>query len=156
MNNPWPSARKVLLQLSILQRAPKLELSLLQRRDYLLPHGGLRVLKKDLAARAKILKAASQAPLVEDLKLKAVAEAARQIGQALAANCLAISKLRRWKGSAKEGTLKSAELSQRVGGLEQEVARLHEELQRSQQEAKALVAEKSKEALALSDKNTEL
>ncbi|KAK7382550.1 hypothetical protein VNO80_01436 [Phaseolus coccineus] len=78
------------------------------------------------------------------------------MGQALAANCLAISKLRRWKVSAKEEALKAARLSQRVGGLEQEVTGLQKELQRSQEEAKALLTEYSKEALALSDKNAKL
>jgi len=81
-----------------------------------------------------------------------VEQAVRQLEQALAANCLAISKLKGWKGLAKETSLKVVELSQRVGGL---VAKLHEELQQSQQEAKALLNEKSKEALELSNKNTE-
>jgi len=81
-----------------------------------------------------------------------VEQAVRQLGQALAANCLAISKLTGCKGSAKEETHKVVELSQQVGRLQQET----EELQRSQQEAKALLTEKSNEVLQMSNKNAEL
>jgi len=81
-----------------------------------------------------------------------VKQAVRQLGQALAANCLAISQLRGWKGSAKEESHKVSELSQQVGGLRQET----EELQRLQQEAKALLTEKSKEVLEISNKNADL
>ncbi|KAL9331257.1 hypothetical protein ACSQ67_000867 [Phaseolus vulgaris] len=56
-----------------------------------------------------------------------VEQAVRQLERALAANCLAISKLKGWKGLAKEKSLKVVELSRRVGGL---VAKLHEELRR--------------------------
>ena len=41
-------------------------------------------------------------------------------------------------------------------GLKQETTRLHEELQWTQEEARALLTEKSKEALKLSNKNAEL
>jgi len=85
-----------------------------------------------------------------------VDQVVRQLGQALAINCLAISKLRGWKGLAKETSLKVVELSQRAGGLEQGIAKLHEELQRSQQEAKVLLTEKYKEAIELTNKNTKL
>ena len=54
-----------------------------------------------------------------------VEQAVRQLGQALTTNCLAISKLRGWKGSAKEESHKVVELSQQVGGLKQETTKLH-------------------------------
>ncbi|KAK7342312.1 hypothetical protein VNO80_25259 [Phaseolus coccineus] len=76
-------------------------------------------------------------------------QTARQLGQALAANCLVFLILRRWKDSAKEEVLKAAELVQRVGGLMLEV----EELQSTHRETKT---ENSKEALDLSAKNAEL
>jgi len=69
----------------------------------------------------------------------------RQLGQALVANCLVLSKLRRWKNSAKKEALKVVKLVQRV-----------KELQTTQQETKALLTKKSKEALELSAKNVEL
>jgi len=67
------------------------------------------------------------------------------VRQALATNCLGLSKLRRWKDSTKEGALKVAELTQRVG-----------KLQMMHQETKVLLTEKSKEALELSAKNVKL
>jgi len=69
---------------------------------------------------------------------------------------LAISKLREWKGSAEKKSHELTELLQLVGGLKQERTKLHEELQQSQQEVKAFLTEKSKEALELSDKNARL
>ncbi|KAK7377717.1 hypothetical protein VNO80_03148 [Phaseolus coccineus] len=69
----------------------------------------------------------------------------RQLGQALAENCLVLSKLRRWKDLTKEEVHKVYELIQRV-----------EDLQMMHQETKALLTEKSKEALELSAKNAEL
>jgi len=54
-------------------------------------------------------------------------QAVRQLGQASATNCLAISKPREWKGSTKRKSHEVTELLQQVGGL-----KLHEELQRSQ------------------------
>ena len=57
-----------------------------------------------------------------------VEQVVRQLGQALSANCLVISKLRGWKGSAKEESHKVAELSRQVDGLKQETTKLHEEL----------------------------
>jgi len=54
-----------------------------------------------------------------------VEQAVRQLGQALVVNCLTISKLTGWKGSAKEETHKVAELSRQVDGLKH---KLHEEL----------------------------
>jgi len=85
-----------------------------------------------------------------------VEQAVRQLGQALATNCLAISQLREWKGSAEKKSHEVTELLQQVGGLKQETSKLHEELQRSQQEAKALLTKKSMEALELFDKNVRL
>ena len=67
-----------------------------------------------------------------------------------------ISKLRGWKGSTNKESHKVVELSQQVGGLPQETVKLRKELQRSQQEAKALLTEKSNEVLKLSNKNVEL
>jgi len=46
----------------------------------------------------------------------------------LDANCLTISKLRGWKGPAKDESHKVVELSQQVGGLKQEAAEVNEEL----------------------------
>ena len=83
-----------------------------------------------------------------------VEQAVRQQGQALATNFLAISKLREWKGSTKKKSHEVTEHLQQVGVLKQETPKLHEELQWSQQEA--FLAEKSKEALKISNKNTEL
>ena len=48
-----------------------------------------------------------------------VEQAVRQLGQALAANFLAISKLRGWKGSVKEETHEVDELTWHVDGLKQ-------------------------------------
>ena len=79
-------------------------------------------------------------------------QAVRQLGQALAGNCLAISKLRGWKGSAKEESHKVVELSRQVDGLQHEMAKLHQE----QEDSRALLTEKSKEALDLSNKIAEL
>ncbi|KAK7382596.1 hypothetical protein VNO80_01518 [Phaseolus coccineus] len=122
--------------------------------------------KRDLAARAITLKAAAQAPPTEDSKLKAVAEGrkfaeertvgklnvleedrlieqtSRKLGQALAANCLVLSRLRRWKDAAKEEADKAAELAQRV-----------KDLHSSHHETKVLLIVKSKEALDLFAKN---
>ena len=105
----------------------------------------------------KILLSAKAKEKLESLEEdQPVEQAVRQLGQALAANCLAISKMRGWKGSAKEESHKVVELSQQVEGLKQETARLLEELQRTQEEAMTLLTENSKEALELSNKNTEL
>jgi len=85
-----------------------------------------------------------------------VGQAMRQLGQALATSCLAISKLIEWKGSAEKRSHKVIELLHQVGSLKQETTKLYEEFQQSQQEAKALLTEKSKEALELSEKNASL
>jgi len=81
-----------------------------------------------------------------------VEQAVRQLGQALAANCLAISKLRGWQGSAKKESDKVVKLSRQVDGLQHESSKLHQE----QEESRALLIEKSKEALNLSTKNAKL
>jgi len=46
-----------------------------------------------------------------------VEQVVRQLGKALATNCLAISKPREWKGSTKKKSHDVAELLQQVGGL---------------------------------------
>ena len=60
-----------------------------------------------------------------------VGQAVRQLRQALATSCLAIFKLRDWKGSAEKKSHEVTELLQQVGGLKQEMSKLYEELQRS-------------------------
>jgi len=57
-----------------------------------------------------------------------VEQVVRQLGQALATNCLVISKLREWKGSVKKKSHEVTELLQQVGVLKQETSKLHEEL----------------------------
>jgi len=52
----------------------------------------------------------------------------RQLGKALATSCLAISKLREWKGSAEKKSHEAIGLLQQVGSLKQEMTKLHEEL----------------------------
>jgi len=48
------------------------------------------------------------------------------VEQALVTNCLAISKLREWKGSAEKKSHEVTELLQQVGGLKQKMSKLHE------------------------------
>jgi len=95
-------------------------------------------------------KAKEKLKSLEDDQL--MGQMARQLGQALVANCLIFDKVKRWKDSAKEEALRAAKLAQRVSGLTLTV----EELQRTHQETKALLTEKSKEALELSAKNVDL
>jgi len=65
-----------------------------------------------------------------------IGKTVRQLGQALPANCLVLSKLRRWKDSAKEEVLKVAE---QVGELQMELSK----------EDMALLTDKSKEDMEL-------
>jgi len=78
------------------------------------------------------------------------------MGKALATSCLAISKLKEWKGPAEKKSHEVTKLLQQVGSLKHETTKLHEEFQQSQQEVKALLIENSKEALDLYEKNARL
>jgi len=81
------------------------------------------------------------------------------LGQALATSCLVVSKLKEWRGSAEKKSYEVVEPHPKVGNLKQETAKLHEELQQSrqlQQEAKALLTKKSKDALGLYEEKAKL
>ena len=80
-----------------------------------------------------------------------VEQAVRQLGHALVASCLAISKLRGWKCSTKEETHKVVKLSRQMDGLKHETTKLNEKLQQTQEESRVLLTKKSKEALELSN-----
>ena len=94
--------------------------------------------------------------LIDIKEDRLVGEAVRQLGQGFSTSCLAIFKLKRWKGSTENKSLKVTQLLQQVEDLKQRTTKLQEELQQSHQEAKVLLTEKSKEALDLSDKNATL
>jgi len=81
-----------------------------------------------------------------------VEQATTQLGQALTAHFLAVSKLRGWKNSAKEESQKAVELTWHVVGLEYEASKFDQ----AQEESRALLIEKSKETLDLYNKNAKL
>lgn len=81
-----------------------------------------------------------------------VGETMRQLGQALATNCLVASKMKEWRGSAEKKSHDVVELHHQIGNLEGEL----QQSRRTQQEAKALLAEKSQEALGLSEEKVKL
>ena len=92
-----------------------------------------------------------------------VQDTMRQLGQALAASCLVVTKFKQLRGSADKKSHEVAELHQRVenlhGELQRETVKLQEELLQSkhlQQEVEALLNEKSKEVLSLSEERTKL
>jgi len=76
----------------------------------------------------------------------------RQLGKALVANCLLLSKMRKVKELVKKKALQAVGLKRQVTGHTLEV----EELRRTQQETKALLFGKSQEALGLYARNNNL
>ena len=87
--------------------------------------------------------------LEEDLLMEHMS---RQLGEALVANCLLLSKMRKAKEMANKEVLQTVELKRQVTGLTLEV----EELRRTSQETKVLLFGKSQEALRLYVKNNDL